>query len=90
MLRALGDPTRLRLLRLIAAEPRSLQSLAAEVKLSLPTVSHHIRELRGAGLIRHEVGGRGRESKYTIRWPSALRAFEQLEEFILPDGPEKL
>jgi DNA-binding transcriptional ArsR family regulator len=86
VLRALGDPTRLRLLRLIAAEPRSLQSLASEVKLSLPTVSHHIRELRGAGLIRLEMGGRGRESKYTIRWPSARKAFKQLEEFIQPDS----
>jgi DNA-binding transcriptional ArsR family regulator len=83
VLRALADPTRLRLLRLIAAEPRSLQSLAQEVKLSLPTVSHHIRELRGSGLIRLEVGGRGRESKYTVRWPSAERAFDDLKAFVL-------
>ncbi|HYP40959.1 MAG TPA: metalloregulator ArsR/SmtB family transcription factor, partial [Chloroflexia bacterium] len=86
VLRALSDPTRLRLLRLIAADPRSLQSLAQEVKLSLPTVSHHIRELRSAGLIRLEVAGRGRESKYTVRWPAAQRAFQQLEDFVLPDG----
>jgi DNA-binding transcriptional ArsR family regulator len=85
VLRALADPTRLRLLRLIAAEPRSLQSLAQEVKLSLPTVSHHIRELRGSGLIRLEVGGRGRESKYTVRWSSAERAFGDLKEFVLAD-----
>jgi DNA-binding transcriptional ArsR family regulator len=85
VLRALADPTRLRLLRLIAAEPRSLQSLAQEVKLSLPTVSHHIRELRGAGLIRLEVGGRGRESKYTVRWPSAERAFDDLKQFVLTE-----
>jgi DNA-binding transcriptional ArsR family regulator len=86
VLRALSDPTRLRLLRLIAAEPRSLQSLAQEVKLSLPTVSHHIRELRSSGLIRLEVAGKGRENKYTVRWPSAQRAFQQLEDFVLPDG----
>jgi DNA-binding transcriptional ArsR family regulator len=86
VLRALADPTRLRLLRLIAAEPRSLQSLAQEVKLSLPTVSHHIRELRGSGLIRLEIGGRGRESKYTVRWPSAERAFEDLKGFVLADA----
>jgi DNA-binding transcriptional ArsR family regulator len=86
VLRALSDPTRLRLLRLIAAEPRSLQSLAQEVKLSLPTVSHHIRELRSSGLIRLEVAGKGRESQYTVRWPSAQRAFQELEDFVLPDG----
>ncbi|MBF6612034.1 MAG: winged helix-turn-helix transcriptional regulator [Chloroflexi bacterium] len=82
VLRALGDPTRLRLLRLITTEPRSLQSLAHEVKLSLPTVSHHIRELRVAGLIRLEVAGRGRDSKYTVRWPSAEKAFRQVESFV--------
>ena len=54
MLRALGDPTRLRLLRLLSTEPRSPQSLAVELKLSLPTVSHHMRELRVAGLVRIE------------------------------------
>ncbi len=88
VLRALGDPTRLRLLRLLSAEPRSPQSLAIELKLSLPTVSHHMRELRIAGLIRIEVAGKGRESKYTVRWPSARRAFEQLEEFVLRSGEE--
>jgi DNA-binding transcriptional ArsR family regulator len=82
VLRALGDPTRLRLLRLLAAEPRTPQSLAIELKLSLPTVSHHIRELRVAGLIRLEIAGKGRESRYTVRWPSAERAFKQLEEFV--------
>lgn len=88
VLRALGDPTRLRLMRLIAQEPRSLQSLAQELKLSLPTVSHHIRELRSSGLIRQEVGGRGRESNYTVRWPSVERTFQQLERFVLR-GEEK-
>lgn len=83
VLRALGDPTRLRLLRLLSVEPRSPQSLAIELKLSLPTVSHHMRELRIAGLIRVELAGKGRESKYTVRWPSAQRAFEQLEEFVM-------
>ena len=82
VLRALGDPTRLRLLRLLSAQPRSPQSLAVELKLSLPTVSHHMRELRVAGLVRVELAGRGRESKYTVRWPSAQRAFQQLEDFV--------
>jgi DNA-binding transcriptional ArsR family regulator len=86
VLRALGDPTRLRLLRLLSAEPRSPQSLAIELKLSLPTVSHHMRELRVAGLVRIELAGKGRESKYTVRWPSAQRAFQQLEDFVLGEA----
>ena len=83
VLRAMNDPTRLRLMRLIAMKPRSLMSLAQEVKLSLPTVSHHIRELRASGLIRLEVGGKGRENRYTVRWQSAEAAFEELERFVM-------
>src|SRR5205823_4874576 len=84
VLRALGDPTRLRLLRLLAQEPRSAQALSRELKLSLPTVSHHMRELRTAGLVRLEahIGERGRENRYTVRWASADRAFSDLEQFV--------
>jgi DNA-binding transcriptional ArsR family regulator len=88
VLRALADPTRLRLMRLLAQEPRSPQALAHELKLSLPTVSHHMRELRGAGLVRLEasIGEKGRESRYTVRWPSAERAFSDLEQFVAGEG----
>jgi DNA-binding transcriptional ArsR family regulator len=89
VLRALGDPTRLRLLRLLSTEPRSPQALANELKLSLPTVSHHMRELRVAGLARLEarMGEKGRENRYTVRWQSAEQAFAELEHFISADKP---
>jgi DNA-binding transcriptional ArsR family regulator len=88
VLRALSDPTRLRLMRLLSIEPRSPQALANELKLSLPTVSHHMRELRLAGLVRLEIPGvdRVRENKYTVRWQSAERAFDDLGRFVTPDG----
>lgn len=91
VLRALGDPTRLRLLRLLAVEPRTPQALARELKLSLPTVSHHMRELRLAGLVRLEahIQEKGRENRYTVRWPSAMRAFEELERFVMSDEDGK-
>jgi DNA-binding transcriptional ArsR family regulator len=84
VLRALGDPTRLRLLRLLSSEPRSPQALAHELKLSLPTVSHHMRELRLAGLVRLEarIGDKGRENRYTVRWQSAEQAFTDLGQFV--------
>lgn len=92
VLRALGDPTRLRLLRLLASEPRTPQALAHELKLSLPTVSHHMRELRLAGLVRLEANlgekerDRSRDNKYTVRWQSAERAFGELGRFVKVDG----
>ena len=30
-----------------------------------------------------EIAGKGRESRYNVRWQSAHRAFERLEEFVM-------
>ena len=49
--RALGDPTRLRILQLVAQKPRSTQELAALVGLSAPGTSKHLRILNAAGLV---------------------------------------
>jgi DNA-binding transcriptional ArsR family regulator len=49
---ALADPTRRRLLELLAAGERSAGSLAAEFGISRPGVSRHLRVLREAGLVR--------------------------------------
>src|SRR6185436_19523627 len=52
VLRALGDDTRLRALRLIADRPRSTQELAPLVGISEAGLSKHLRTLAGAGLVR--------------------------------------
>lgn len=52
--KALGDPVRLRLLSLIASAPGGevcACDLAEPVGKSQPTVSHHLKVLRGAGLV---------------------------------------
>jgi ArsR family transcriptional regulator len=69
--RALGDPTRLRILELLKARGRSCCELIARderglcacdvekaVGLSQAAVSHHMGLLRRAGLIRAEKRGR--------------------------------
>ena len=67
--KALGDPTRLAIFELIRERvdpaeghsPRELENsisqIAGQFDLSLSTVSHHIKELRGAGLVRCERRG---------------------------------
>ena len=57
---ALADPTRRRLLELLAAGERSAGSLAAEFGISRPGVSRHLRVLREAGLVRERGDGRRR------------------------------
>ena len=57
---ALADPVRLRLLSIIASQPHSgvcVCDLVALVGRSQPTVSHHLRVLREAGLIEGERRG---------------------------------
>lgn len=56
--RALGNESRLELLRLIDEQPRSVGSLAASAQLSQPLVSQHLKSLRSAGLVRARRSGR--------------------------------
>ncbi|WP_404312621.1 metalloregulator ArsR/SmtB family transcription factor [Agrococcus terreus] len=80
--RAMGDPTRVRLLSLIAAGEQGeacVCDLTDPVGLSQSTVSHHMRILTEAGLVEREQ--RGKWAYYSVVRPAlddaaiALRAF---------------
>jgi len=53
---ALGDPTRRDLYERILARPSRVAALAAAVTVTRPAVSHHVRVLKDAGLVREEDG----------------------------------
>jgi ArsR family transcriptional regulator len=66
MFKALGDPVRLRLASLIASRPEvCVCDLTGEFALGAPTISHHLRVLREAGLVHSER--RGTWVYYSIR-----------------------
>lgn len=72
--KALGDPTRVRLLSLIAAHEGGeacVCDLTGPVGLSQPTVSHHMKQLADAGLVIREQ--RGKWAYYRVV-DDALRA----------------
>lgn len=52
--RALGDPTRLRILRLVSQAPLNVSELVSLVGVAQSSVSHHLGKLRGLDLIREE------------------------------------
>ena len=58
-LKALADPARVRLVSLLLAEPQGCCTcdLAPALGLSEPTVSHHLKVLRAAGLVTSERAG---------------------------------
>jgi DNA-binding transcriptional ArsR family regulator len=49
--RALGDPTRMRILKLLAAQDLYATEMAQQLGLSKPTIKHHLALLRAAGLV---------------------------------------
>ncbi len=78
VLKALAEPTRLRLVSLIAGQPDAeacICDLTAPVGLSQPTVSHHMRVLVDAGLLQREQ--RGRWAYYRLV-PGALDALARI------------
>jgi DNA-binding transcriptional ArsR family regulator len=63
--RALGDETRLRILRLLRDRDWYLTEIAERLELSKPTIKHHLAQLRAAGLVTlTEEGGL---SYYSLR-----------------------
>jgi DNA-binding transcriptional ArsR family regulator len=67
---ALGDESRLRMLRFVADGPCTLTEVARFIGLSQPTVHHHLVQLRAAGLVRVHFPVSG-PSRYSLR-PHAL------------------
>jgi ArsR family transcriptional regulator len=58
LLKALSDPIRLRLMSLIAAADEAcVCDLTAPFAVSQPTISHHLKVLREAGLVESERRG---------------------------------
>jgi ArsR family transcriptional regulator, arsenate/arsenite/antimonite-responsive transcriptional repressor len=59
-LRVIADPTRLRILSLIQSQPEHeacICHLTEPLGLTQPTVSHHMKVLRDAGLVAREQRG---------------------------------
>jgi ArsR family transcriptional regulator, arsenate/arsenite/antimonite-responsive transcriptional repressor len=60
LLKALGDPVRLRLMSLIASHPGGeacVCDLNGAFELSQPTISHHLKVLHEAGLVDRDKRG---------------------------------
>jgi DNA-binding transcriptional ArsR family regulator len=72
VLAAMADPTRRRLLEVLAVrEPASASALAHELPVSRQAVVKHLGILREAGLV--EGGRTGREVRFSVR-PAGLQA----------------
>ena len=59
-LKALGEETRLRTLRLLFKRPMSVNEISESLKVSQYNVSKHLRIMREAGLLESEKQGKQR------------------------------
>lgn len=80
--RALGDDTRLRILKLLAARDLYLTEIAQQLELSKPTIKHHLAQLRAAGLVT--VVEAGSVIYYSLRRDRIESASADLAGFLTP------
>ena len=57
-IRALADPTRREILRMLRGGDLAAGEIAARFDMTAPTVSHHLSVLKDAGLVQAERNGR--------------------------------
>jgi DNA-binding transcriptional ArsR family regulator len=81
LLRALADPTRLQVVRLLGAGPRRAGELAAAAGMSGPAMSRHLRVLLQAGLVADErLAEDARARVFRLRPQSLVALQAQLDQ----------
>lgn len=71
---ALGDPTRRRIVELLATGARPVGEIAEDLPVLRPAVSKHLKVLEGAGLVTHR--SRGTRNLYALA-PEGLVDLQQ-------------
>ncbi len=79
-LKALADPTRLRILHYLEQEPQTPSELARTLRLRAPTVIHHLNSLRLAGLV-YVTFGHG-DKRYAARTSRVAEMYLQLRRYL--------
>jgi DNA-binding transcriptional ArsR family regulator len=79
-LRALADPTRLRILRYLMSEPMTPAELARRLRLRAPTVVHHLHTLRLARLVYLTISHDGK--RYQARREAINETYALLDAFL--------
>ncbi|MCJ7434063.1 MAG: winged helix-turn-helix domain-containing protein, partial [Anaerolineales bacterium] len=86
-LKALADPTRLKILFYLSQESLTPSELARRLHLRAPTMTHHLSELRLASLV--ELTMKRDEKRYAIRARALESAFENLTTFLHSEPPQE-
>lgn len=77
LFKALSDPTRRRILQLLKKGDRTATDIMKEIRISQPTLSHHLDVLKRARLIVGE-----REGQY-IRFSLDMSVFQMSVDYLM-------
>jgi DNA-binding transcriptional ArsR family regulator len=96
---ALGDPTRRAIVERLSQRPRAVGELAAELPVSRPAVSQHLKVLKQAGLVTEHAAGTRRiyqlnpvavaalRDQLDTYWNRALAAYKDVVEAPPEENP---
>jgi DNA-binding transcriptional ArsR family regulator len=87
VLKALAEPRRQAILRLVRASPRSVGEIAEHVDITQQAVSQHLQVLKDAGLVAARQDGTRR--LYEIR-PDGLESLDRFLAELWPAGLGRL
>lgn len=76
---AVGDRTRRTIMMCLAERPRAVGELAAELPVSRPAVSQHLKVLKDAGLVAEHAAGTRRI--YELNAAGVIALHDQLDTF---------
>lgn len=82
MTEALANPERLRLLRYVADEPKTVNEMAADLNQPYDKLMHHLVILRAAGLLRSHVNAGVQNERFSLRPDGASELQMFLESYI--------
>jgi DNA-binding transcriptional ArsR family regulator len=92
-LKALSDPTRLRILQYLTGEQLTSAQIARRLRLRAQTVAHHLKVLRLAELVHITMGDVRSEKRYSTRRGTIEHSFASLDGFLdqgkLPSAPDE-
>ena len=81
--KALADETRQKIMTICCCQELSVSDIVSQLNVAQPTVSHHLKILKNAGLVR--ATRHGKEIFYTLNQDRLARGCCQVAESFAPD-----
>lgn len=86
--KAIADETRQKIMTICCCELLSVNDIVAKINVAQPTVSHHLKILKTAGLVRSER--RGKQVLYMLHQERMVEGCCQVAENFAPEHPVEL